>query len=51
MEHIISNRVEKLAAQAEEVIVEVSRVQKMLKEFQDKVPPLAQPGLEPEMEA
>ena len=38
-QHISSDRVEQLAAQVEEVTTEVSKVQQMVKEFQDKVGP------------
>ena len=48
-EHISFDRVEKLAAQEEEVIGEVSKVQYMVKGFQDKVGPTAQHG--PALEA
>ena len=49
--NIHSNHVEQLDAQVEEVTVNVSRVQHMFEEFQDKFGPPTQPDLEPEQEA
>ena len=42
---------EQLDALVEEVTVNVSRVQHMFEEFQDKFGPPTQPDLEPEQEA
>ena len=46
MEHISFDRVEKLAAQAEEVLDEAAGVKQIVKEFQDKVGPVAQSSTE-----
>ena len=40
------DQVQKLVTQEEEVIEEVSKVQQMVKEFQDKFGPVAQPAPE-----
>ena len=45
-EHINLDQVENLAMQVEEVTKEFSKVQQILKEFQDKVGPVQHPELE-----
>ena len=47
LEHVQSDHVEKLATQAKEVVVKVSKVEVMVQEFQGKVYAVAQADLEP----
>ena len=47
LEHVHFDCVEQLAAQAEEVVEEIVKVQQMVWSFQDKVRPLEQPELAP----
>ena len=43
LEHVRSDQVEQLAMQVEEVAKDITKVQKMVQTFQDKVHPAAQP--------
>ena len=47
LEHAHSDHVEQLAAQAEEVVAEVAKVETMVQEFQDKVHTAVQPESAP----